>query len=215
MKEREKKEKDWGKRREKESLRTVAGEGGKVVSVLFEGVDVEGRGIVAGLFETVVMVLGSGGRVEANVAATVVVADISTIDWMDEERADMIDSDSGGMVDRTTGMEVIFGVPTGVKVAVMVMGIDVVATIAELGREEVEMLVSEVETNVVVFVMIALMVLLLGGGVMLIGASKRIEGTGSVVSEDTVSAIVAVVVGFAAAKAVMDAGSLTPAIAQS
>lgn len=134
---------------------------------------------------------------------------------MDEERADMIDSDSGGMVDRTTGMEVIFGVPTGVKVAVMVMGIDVVATIAELGREEVEMLVSKVDTNVVVFVMIALMVLLLGGGVMLIGASKRVEGTGSVVSEDTLSAIVAVVVGFAAAKAVMDAGSLTPAIAQS
>lgn len=80
MKEREKKEKNWGKRRGKESLRTVAGEGGKVVSVLFEGVDVEGRGIVAGLFETVVMVLGSGGRVEANVAATVVVVDISTID---------------------------------------------------------------------------------------------------------------------------------------
>lgn len=80
MKEREKKEKNWGKRGEKESLRTVAGEGGKVVSVLFEGVDVEGRGIVAGLFETVVMVLGSGGRVEANVAATVVVVDISTID---------------------------------------------------------------------------------------------------------------------------------------
>lgn len=80
MKEREKKEKNWGKRREKESLRTVGGEGGKLVSVLFEGVDVEGRGIVAGLFETVVMVLGSGGRVEANVAATVVVVDISTID---------------------------------------------------------------------------------------------------------------------------------------
>lgn len=80
MKEREKKEKNWVERREKESLRTVAAEGGKVVSVLFEGVDVEGRGIVAGLFETVVMVLGSGGRVEANVAATVVVVDISTID---------------------------------------------------------------------------------------------------------------------------------------
>lgn len=80
MKEREKKEKNWGERREKESLRTVAGEGGKVVSVLFEGVDVDGRGIVAGLFETVVMVLGSGGGVGANVAATVVVADILTID---------------------------------------------------------------------------------------------------------------------------------------
>lgn len=47
------------------------------------------------------------------------------------------------------------------------------------------------------------------------GASEREEGTGSVVSEDKVSAIVAVVVGFAAAKAVMDAGSFTPAIAQS
>lgn len=135
---------------------------------------------------------------------------------MDEERADMMDSDSGGMVDRTTGMEVIFGVPTGVKVAVMVMGIDVVAMIAELERKEVEMLVSEVDTEVVVFVMIALlMVLLLGGGVMLIGASERVEGTGSVVIEGTVSAIVAVVVGSAAAKAVMDAGSFTPAIAQS
>lgn len=136
---------------------------------------------------------------------------------MDEERADMMDSDSGGMVDRTTGMEVIFGVPTGVKVAVMVMGIDVVAMIAELERKEVEMLVSEVDdTEVVVFEMIALlMVLLLGGGVMLIGASERVEGTGSVVSEGTVSAIVAVVVGSAAAKAVMDAGSFTPAIAQS
>lgn len=134
---------------------------------------------------------------------------------MDEERADMMDSDSGGMVDRTTGMEVIFGVPTGVKVAVMVMGIDVVAMIAELERKEVEMLVSGVDTEVVVFVMIALMVLLLGGGVMLIGASERVEGTGSVVSEGTVSAIVAVVVGSASAKAVMDAGSFTPAIAQS
>lgn len=136
---------------------------------------------------------------------------------MDEERADMMDSDSGGMVDRTTGMEVIFGVPTGVRVAVMVMGIDVVAMIAELERKEVEMLVSEVDdTEVVVFEMIALlMVLLLGGGVMLIGASERVEGAGSVVSEGTVSAIVAVVVGSAAAKAVMDAGSFTPAIAQS
>ena len=38
---------------------------------------------------------------------------------MDEERADMMDNDSGGMVDRTTGMEVIFDVPTGVEVAVM------------------------------------------------------------------------------------------------
>lgn len=82
MKERGKKGKELGGRgeREKEGLRTVAGEGGKVVSVLFEGVDVDGRGIVAGLFETVVMVLGSGGGVGANVAATVVVADILTID---------------------------------------------------------------------------------------------------------------------------------------
>ena len=77
------------------------------------------------------------------------------------------------------------------------------------------MLVSEVDTKVVVFVMIALMVLLLGGEMMLIGASERVEGTGSNVSEDSVSAVVAVVVGFAAAKAVMDAGSFTPAIAQS
>lgn len=51
-----------------------------MVSVIFEGVDVDGRGIVAGLFEKVVMVLGSGGGVGANVAATVVVADILTID---------------------------------------------------------------------------------------------------------------------------------------
>ena len=134
---------------------------------------------------------------------------------MDEERADMMDNDSGGMVDRTTGKEVIFGVPTGVEVAVMVMGIDVVATIAELERVEVEMMVSEVGTKVVVFVMIAMMVLLLGRGMVLIRASERVEGTGSVVGEDTVSATVAVVVGFAAAKAVRDAGSLTPAIAQS
>lgn len=134
---------------------------------------------------------------------------------MDEERADMIDSDSGGMVGRKTGMEVIFGVPTEVEVAVMVMGIDKVATIAELEREEVEMLVSGVDTKGVVFVMIALMELLVGGEVMLIGASERVEDTGLAVSEDTVSAIVAVVVGSAAANGVMDAGSFTPAIAQS
>ena len=48
--------------------------------VLLEGVDVEGRGITAGLFKIVVMVLGSEGGFEENVAATVVVGDISTID---------------------------------------------------------------------------------------------------------------------------------------
>lgn len=69
-----------GREEGKEILRTVAGEGRKVVSELFEGVDLKGRGIVAGLFETLVTVLRSGERVEANVAATVVVADISTID---------------------------------------------------------------------------------------------------------------------------------------
>lgn len=134
---------------------------------------------------------------------------------MDKERADMIDNDSGGIVDRTMGMEVMFSVPAGVKVAVMMMGIEVVATLVELGRLDVEIIVSEVSTNVVVFVTIAVTLLLLFGGVVLMGASERVEGTGSVVAEDTVSAVVAVVVGSAAAKAVMDCGSITPAIAQS
>lgn len=122
-----------------------------MVGVLSEGVDVEGRDLTVGLFETMVMVLGSGGGVEVNVASTVVA---SITDWMDEESADMMDSDLGGMVDRITGIEVIFGVPTGVKVAGMVMGID------EVARVEVEMMVSEVGTTVVVFVMIAVILLL-------------------------------------------------------
>ena len=159
--------------------------------------------------------LGSWGGVEVDVA-NVVLGDISTIFWMDDERADMMDSDSEGIVDRTTGMEVIFSVPAGVKVAVMVMGIEEVATLVGLGRLDVEMIVSEVSTNVVVFVMIAVTLLLLAGGVELMGVSERAEGTGSVnLAEDTVSAIVAVVVGSAAAKAVMDVGNFTPAIAQS
>lgn len=122
-----------------------------MVGVLSEGVDVEGRDLTVGLFETMVMVLGSGGGVEVNVASTVVA---SITDWMDEESADMMDSDLGGMVDRITGIEVIFGFPTGVKVAGMVMGID------EVARVEVEMMVSEVGTTVVVFVMIAVILLL-------------------------------------------------------
>lgn len=122
-----------------------------MVGVLSEGVDVEGRDLTVGLFETMLMVLGSGGGVEVNVASTVVA---SITDWMDEESADMMDSDLGGMVDRITGIEVIFGVPTGVKVAGMVMGID------EVARVEVEMMVSEVGTTVVVFVMIAVILLL-------------------------------------------------------
>lgn len=185
-----------------------------MVGVLFEGVDIEGRGITAGLLKAVVMMLGSWGGVEVDVA-NVVLGDISTIFWMDDERADM-DSDSEGIVDRTTGMEVIFSVPAGVKVAVMVMGIEEVATLVGLGRLDVEMIVCEVSTNVVVFVMIAVTLLLLAGGVELMGVSERAEGTGSVnLAEDTVSAIVAVVVGSAAAKAVMDVGNFTPAIAQS
>ena len=64
---------------ERKILRTVVGKGGKVMVVLLEGVDVEGRGITPGLFEIVVMVLRSGGGVEETVAATVVVGDISTI----------------------------------------------------------------------------------------------------------------------------------------
>lgn len=179
-----------------------------MVGVLFEGVDVEGRGIMAGLLKAVVMMLGSWGGVEMDVA-NVVLGDISTIFWMDDERADVMDSDSEGIVDRTTGMEVIFSVPAGVKVAVMVMGIEEVATLVGLGRLDVEMIVSGVSTNVVVFVMIAVTLLLMG-------VSERAEGTGSVnLAEDTVSAIVAVVVGSAAAKAVMDVGNFTPAIAQS
>lgn len=190
-----------------------------MVDVLFEGVDVEGRGITAGLLKAVVMMLGSWGRVEVDVANVVVLGDISTIFWMDDARADMVDSDSGGIVDRrTTGMEVIFSVPAGVKVAVMVIGIEEVATLVGLGRLDVEMIVSEVSTNVVVFTMIAVTLLLLAGGmVLLMGVSERTEGTGSVnIAEDnTFSAIVAVVVGSAAAKAVMDVGNFTPAIAQS
>lgn len=179
-----------------------------MVGVLFEGVDVEGRGITAGLLKAVVMMLGSWGGVEVDVA-NVVLGDISTIFWMDDERADVMDSDSEDIVDRTTGMEVIFSVPAGVKVAVMVMGIEEVATLVGLGRLDVEMIVSGVSTNVVVFVMIAVTLLLMG-------VSERAEGTGSVnLAEDTVSAIVAVVVGSAAAKAVMDVGNFTPAIAQS
>lgn len=186
-----------------------------MMGVLFEGVDVEGRGITAGLLKAVVMMLGSWGGVEVDVA-NVVLGDISTIFWMDDERADMMDSDSEGIVDRTTGMEVIFSVPAGVKVVVMVMGIEEVATLVGLGRLDVEMIVSEVSTDVVVFVMIAVTLLLLAGGMELMGVSERAEGTGSVnLAEDTVSAIVAVVVGSAAAKAVMDVGNFTPAIAQS
>lgn len=186
-----------------------------MVVVLFEGVDVEGRGITAGLLKAVVMMLGSWGGVDVDVA-NVVLIDISTIYWMDDERADMMDSDSGGIVDRTTGMEVIFSVPARVKVAVMVVGIEEVATLVGLGRLEVEMKVSGVSTEVVVFVMIAVTLLLLARGLVLMGVSERAEGTGSVnVAEDTVSAIVAVVVGSAAAKAVIDVGNFTPAIAQS
>lgn len=127
----------------------------------------------------------------------------------------MIDSDSGGIVDRTTGMEVIFSVPAWVKVSVMVMEVEVVAAPVELERLDVGMTISEVSTKVVVFVMIAVTLLLSDEGAVFIGTSERVEGTGSVVAEDTVSAIVAVVVGFAAAKAVTDVGSFTPAIAQS
>lgn len=148
--------------------------------------------------------------------ANVVLIDISTIYWMDDEMADMMDSDSGGIVDRTTGMEVIFSVPARVKVAVMVVGIEEVATLVGLGRLEVEMMVSEVSTEVVVFVMIAVTLLLLARGLVLMGLSERAESTGSVnLAEDTISAIVAVVVGSAAAKAVIDVGNFTPAIAQS
>lgn len=183
-----------------------------MVVVLFEGVDVEGSGITAGLLKAVVMMLGSWGGVEVDVANVV----LSTIYWMDDERADMMDSDSGGIVDRTTGIEVIFSVPARVKVAVMVMGIEEVATLVGLGRLDVEMIVSEVSTKVVVFVMIEVTLLLLAGRLVLMGVSERAEGTGSVkLAEDTVSAIVAVVVGSAAAKAVMDVGNFTPAIAQS
>ena len=57
----------------------------------------------------------------------------------------------------------------------MVMGIDIVAMIAELERVEVGMMVSEVGTKVVVFVMIAMMVLLLGRGLVLMGASEMVE----------------------------------------
>lgn len=178
------------------------------MSVLFEGVDVEGRGITAGLLTAVVMMLGSWGGEEVDFA-NVVLDDISTIYRMDDERADMMDSDSGEIVDRTTVMEVIFGVPARVKVAVMVMGIEEVATLVGLGRLDVEMIVSEVSTKVVVFVTMAVTLLLLARGVVLMGVSERAEGTGSVnLAEDTVSAIVA-------AKAVMDVGNFTPAIAQS
>lgn len=72
----------------------------------------------------------------------------------------MIDSDSGGIVDRTTGMEVIFSVPAGVKVSVMVMKVEVVATPVELERLDVGMTISEVNSKVVVFVMIAVTLLL-------------------------------------------------------
>lgn len=135
---------------------------------------------------------------------------------MDDERADMIDSDSGGIVDRTTGMEIILSAPAGVKVAVMVMRIEEVATLIGLGTLDVEMSVSEVSTKVVVFVMTAVTLLLLARGLVRMGVSERAEGTGSVnLAADTVSAIVAVVVGSAAAKAVIDSGNFTPAIAQS
>lgn len=183
------------------------------MGVLSERVDVRGRWLAAGILEIVVVMVGGG--VGVNAASTVVAVDISMADWMDEERADMIDRDLGGMVDRITGMQVIVGVPTGLEVAVMVMGIKKVTTIAELERVEVEVMISKVGTNVVVFVVIAEILLLLERGMVLIGASESIEDIGSVVNGDTVSAIVAVVVGFAAARAVMDAGSFTPAIAQS
>lgn len=65
---------------EKEGLRTVIEERGKGVGVLSERVDVEGIGLTAGLFETVVMVLGRGRGVEVNVASTVVAVDVSMID---------------------------------------------------------------------------------------------------------------------------------------
>lgn len=186
-----------------------------MVILLFEGADIEGRELKFGLLKAVVMMLGSCGGVEVDIA-NVVLGDILTIDWMDDERADMIDSDSGGIVDRTTGMEVIFSVPARVKVAVMVMGIEELATLVGLGRLDVETIVSEVSTEVVVFVTIVVTLLFLAGGLVLMGDSERDEGTGSVnLAENTVSAIVAVVIGSAAAKAVMGVGSFTPAIAQS
>lgn len=184
------------------------------MGILFEGVNLERIGISAGLLKAVVMVLGGWGGVEVNLA-TIILGDILMIYWMDEERADMMDSDSGGIVDRTTAMELVCSVPARLKVAMIVMGMKVVATLIGLGRLDVELIVSEVSTKVVIFVMIAVTLLLLAGGVVLMGASERVEGTGSVVAEETVSAIVAVVVGSAAAKAVMNVGSFTPAIAQS
>lgn len=130
---------------------------------------------------------------------------------MDEARTDIMDSDCGGMVDRITGMEVVvFGVSIGIKVVVMPMGIDEVTMIAELERTEAEMMTSEDGITAVVFVVIAELLLLLGWGVLLIGASERVEE--DTVCEGTVSAIVAALV---AARAGMDVGSFTPAIAQS
>lgn len=183
--------------------------------LLFEGVDVEGREIKAGLLKAVVMMLRICEGAEVDIA-NVVLGDILTIDWMDDERADMIDSDAGGIVDRSTGMEVIFSVSARVKVAVMVMGIEELATLVGLGNLDVETIVSEVSTEVVVFITITVTLLFLVGGMVLMGVSERAEGTGSVnLAEDTVSAMIAVVIGSAAAKAVMDVGNFTPAIAQS
>lgn len=63
----------------KRSLRTIVEEGGEVVGVLFEEVDVEGRGMTAGLLEAVVKVLRSGGGAKVDVA-TAELSDISKID---------------------------------------------------------------------------------------------------------------------------------------